>query len=102
MLFNELIKFIWKYTQLDIYLTHLLQGKKWAIQQKFTHVETFENKVKIFYHAKVDNYILVKAFMMKLSNLCLFFFYLSNIKSLSDIFSKNDMENFMCMVSVDG
>jgi hypothetical protein len=26
-LVNELIKFIWKYTHLDIFLTYILQGK---------------------------------------------------------------------------
>ncbi len=31
-----------------------------------------------------------------------FFFHLSNIKSVSKLFSKNDIENFMCMGSVDG
>jgi hypothetical protein len=48
MLFNELIKLIWKHTHSDIFLTHVLQGKKPSIQQKLTHVETFENKVRIF------------------------------------------------------
>jgi hypothetical protein len=48
MLFIELIKLIWKYTHLDIFLTHMLQGKKSSIQQKLTHIETFENKVKNF------------------------------------------------------
>jgi hypothetical protein len=45
---------------------------------------------------------LVKTFVMKFLNLCFFFFHLSNIKSLKDIFSKYDIENFMCMGSVDG
>jgi hypothetical protein len=44
-LINELIKFIWKYAHLDTFLTYILQGKKSSIQQKMTHVETFENKV---------------------------------------------------------
>jgi hypothetical protein len=46
-LVSELIKLIWKYTHLDIFLTYILQGKKSSIQQKMTHVETFENKVQI-------------------------------------------------------
>jgi hypothetical protein len=46
-LVNELIKFIWKYIHLNIFLTYILQGKKSSIQQKMTHVETFENKVHI-------------------------------------------------------
>jgi hypothetical protein len=46
-LINELIKFIWKYAHLDTFLTYILQGKKSSIQQKMTHVETFENKVQI-------------------------------------------------------
>jgi hypothetical protein len=44
---NEIIKFIWKYTYLDIFLTYILQEKKSSIQQKLTHVETFENNVQI-------------------------------------------------------
>jgi hypothetical protein len=46
-LVNELIKFLWKYIHLDIFLTYILQGKKSSIQQKMTHVKTFEDKVKI-------------------------------------------------------
>jgi hypothetical protein len=45
-LVDELIKFIWKYTHLNIFVTYILQGKKSSIQQKMTHVETFENKVQ--------------------------------------------------------
>jgi hypothetical protein len=37
-----------------------------------THVKAFENKVQVFYHSKVHNYILVKAFGMKFSNLWFF------------------------------
>jgi hypothetical protein len=44
---NELIKFIWKYKHLDFFLTHILRGKKSSIQQKVTHVKTFENNVQI-------------------------------------------------------
>jgi hypothetical protein len=44
---NKLIKFIWKYTHLYMFLTYILQGKKSSIQQKMTHVKTFENKVQI-------------------------------------------------------
>jgi len=43
---DELIKFIWKYIHLDIFLTYILQGKS-SIQLKMTHVKTFENKVQI-------------------------------------------------------
>jgi hypothetical protein len=39
---------------------------------------------------------------MKFSNLCFFFSHVSNIKSLQDTFSKNDIENFMCMGNADG
>jgi hypothetical protein len=46
-LVNKLIKFIGKYTQLNIFLTYILQGKKSSIQQKMTYVKTFENKVQI-------------------------------------------------------
>jgi hypothetical protein len=46
-LVNELIKFIWTYIHLDILLIYILQGKTPSIQQKMTHVETFENKVQI-------------------------------------------------------
>ncbi len=46
-LVNELIKFIWKYTYLDIFFIYILLGKKLSIQQQMTHVETFENKVQI-------------------------------------------------------
>jgi len=46
-LVNELIKFIWKYTHLDIFLTYILLRKKSSIQQKMTHVKTFEYKVQI-------------------------------------------------------
>ncbi len=73
MLFTKLIKFIWKYTHLDIFLTHMLQGKKWSIQEKLTNVETFENKIKKFV-----------------------------IQKFITIFSKNDIENFKCMGSIDG
>jgi len=41
------MKFLWKYIHLNIFLTYILQGKKSSIQQKMTHVETFENEVKI-------------------------------------------------------
>jgi hypothetical protein len=47
-LVNELIKFIWKYTYLDIFFIYILQGKKSSIQQKVTHVIFFENKVQIW------------------------------------------------------
>jgi hypothetical protein len=43
-LVNEVIKFIWKYTHLNSFFTHILQGKKSSIQQKKTHIETFDNK----------------------------------------------------------
>jgi len=46
-LVNEIIKSIWKYIHLDIFLTYILQGKKSSIQCKMTHVETFEIKVQI-------------------------------------------------------
>jgi hypothetical protein len=46
-LVDEIIKFIWKYTHLDIFLTYILQAKKSSMLQKMTHVETFENKVQI-------------------------------------------------------
>jgi hypothetical protein len=58
-LVNELIKFIWKNTNLDIFLTYTLHGKKSSMQQKMTHVKTCENEV-YFNHSKVHNYILVK------------------------------------------
>jgi len=54
-LVNELIKLIWKYTHLDIFLTCILQGNKLSIQQKMTHVETFENKVQILVIQKSIN-----------------------------------------------
>jgi hypothetical protein len=47
-LVNELIKFIWKYTHLNIFFIYILQGKQLSIQQKVTHVKTFENKVQIW------------------------------------------------------
>jgi hypothetical protein len=46
-LVNELIKFIWKYTHLKKnFFIYILQGKQSSIQQKVTHVKTFENKSK--------------------------------------------------------
>jgi len=46
-LVNELIRFMWKYTQLETFFTYILQGKKSSIWQKMTHEEIFENKVQI-------------------------------------------------------
>jgi hypothetical protein len=46
-LVDELIKFIWKCTHLNIVLTYNLQAKKSSIQPKMTHIKTFENKIQI-------------------------------------------------------
>jgi hypothetical protein len=43
-LVNELIKFIWKYTHLDIFFIYILQGKKSSIQQKVTNVKNTKNE----------------------------------------------------------
>jgi len=43
-LVNEVIKFIWKYTHLDIFLTYI---KNHQSNKKKTHIETFENKGQI-------------------------------------------------------
>jgi len=46
-LVHELIKFIWKYTHLNIFFTYILQGKKSSIQQKKDPCKNFWNKVQI-------------------------------------------------------
>jgi hypothetical protein len=59
-LVNELIKLILKYTRLDIFLTYILQGKKSSIQQKMTHVKTFEYKVQILVIQKLITMLWLK------------------------------------------
>jgi hypothetical protein len=59
-LVNELIKFTWKYTHLGIFFTYILQVKKSSIQQKMTHVETFENKVQVLVIQKSINIFWLK------------------------------------------
>jgi hypothetical protein len=57
---NEVIEFIWKYLNLDIFFTYILQGKESSIQQKMTHVKTFENNVQILFAQKSITIFLLK------------------------------------------
>ncbi len=65
-----------------------------------THVKTFDYKVQIFDHSKVHNYILIKAFVMKFSNLRVFFFIYQIISPYEIYFQYTKM--FMCMGSANG
>jgi hypothetical protein len=47
VMINQLIKSIWKATNLENFLLHML-GKKISIQQKLIKIGTFENKAQIW------------------------------------------------------